>query len=333
MMSIEDLNILIEEHNNIVKASDFKQKRNDLDRDYPEILRVYEIKRIIFNETHINDDSKTGLLPILEEYEPLQQRKPSLSTQITNNQISMDVKEILQQCRIEGTIVKLPNVQLDRKLYQEVAKSFELIGGKWKGGKVFGFVFNNDPFELLEQIANGEKRNLKKEFQFFATPSDLADKLVYLADLKQHDTILEPSAGQGAIIKAINKVCDVTPDCFELMRENVIILNKSGLKFNLIGDDFFKHNGKSYSKIIANPPFSKNQDIDHLKEMYECLARGGRLVCITSESWVYGSQKKQIEFKNWLDDVKAEIIDIERGSFKKSGTMVGGKIVIINKEL
>jgi hypothetical protein len=30
--------------------------------------------------------------------------------------------------------------------------------------------------------------------QFFATPEKLADELVYLADLKQHDTILEPSA-------------------------------------------------------------------------------------------------------------------------------------------
>jgi 16S rRNA G1207 methylase RsmC len=101
----------------------------------------------------------------------------------------------------------------------------------------------------------------------------------------------------------------------------------------LIGDDFFKHNGKTYSKIIANPPFTKNQDIDHLKEMYECLSRGGRLVCITSESWVNGSQKKQVEFKNWLDEIEAEVIDIEKSSFKESGTMVGGKIVVINKSL
>lgn len=240
-------------------------------------------------------------------------------------------EQVLQNCIVEGTVVKLPNVQLDRKLYKEVAKSLELIGGKWKGGKVFGFVFETDPLYLLDQISNGEKINLKKEFQFFATPEKLADELVYLADLRDNDTILEPSAGQGAIIKAINKVCDVVPDCFELMDVNTIILNKSGLHFNLIGDDFLKHNGKKYSKIIANPPFTKNQDIDHLKEMYKLLSIGGKLVCITSESWVNGSQKKQVEFKNWLDEVGAEIIDIEKGSFKESGTMVGGKIVVINK--
>ena len=87
-------------------------------------------------------------------------------------------EEVLQNCTVEGTTVKLPNVQLDRKLYQEVAKALELIGGKWKGGKVFGFVFATDPTDLLDQIANGEKRNLKKEFQFFATPEKLADELV-----------------------------------------------------------------------------------------------------------------------------------------------------------
>lgn len=244
----------------------------------------------------------------------------------------MTKEEVLQNCTVEGNIVKLPNEQLDRKLYQDVAKSLELIGGKWKGGKVFGFVFATDPTGLLDQIANGEKRNLKKEFQFFATPEKLADELVYLADLKNQDTVLEPSAGQGAIIKSINKVCDVVPDCFELMDVNRSILANTGLKYNLIGFDFLDvPKKKMYSKIIANPPFTKNQDIDHLKEMYSVLADGGRLVCITSESWVNGSQKKQVEFRDWLDDVNAEIIDIEKGAFKESGTMVGGKIVIINK--
>ena len=245
----------------------------------------------------------------------------------------MTKEQVLQDCTVEGNVVKLPNIQLDRKDYQEVAKALELIGGKWKGGKIMGFVFVTDPTDLLYQIANGEKRNLKKEFQFFATPEKLADELVYLADLKQHDTILEPSAGQGAIVKAINKVCDVVPDCFELMEVNTLILKKSGLSFNLIGEDFLKNKGKTYSKIIANPPFTKNQDIDHLKEMYNCLSRGGKLVCITSESWVNGSQKKQVDFKNWLEKEKAEIIDIEKGSFKESGTAVGGKIVVLEKPL
>ena len=246
----------------------------------------------------------------------------------------MTKQQVLQNCIIEGNTVKLPKIQLDRKLYLEVAGALELIGGKWKGGKIMGFVFLKDPTELLNQIANGEKRNLKKEFQFFGTPEKLANDLVEIANIMETDTILEPSAGQGAILKAINKVSNVTPDCYELMDTNRLILNKSGLNFNLIGEDFLKDNNKTYySKIIANPPFTKNQDIDHLKEMYKCLCLGGRLVCITSESWVKGSQKKQVDFRAWLNEKKAKTIEIEKGTFKESGTMVGGVLVVIDKKL
>ncbi len=45
----------------------------------------------------------------------------------------MSKEEVLQQCTIEGNIVKLPSITLDRKNYLEVKKSLELIGGKWKG--------------------------------------------------------------------------------------------------------------------------------------------------------------------------------------------------------
>lgn len=241
-------------------------------------------------------------------------------------------EQILQSCTIEGTIVKLPNVQLDRKLYQEVAKALELIGGKWKGGKVAGFVFATDPTELLNQIASGEKRNLKKEFQFFATPQDKASLLVDLAELKETDTILEPSAGQGAIIREINKVTSVIPDCYELMDINTEILKKTNLKFNIIGKDFLTHKDKKYSKIIANPPFTKNQDIEHLFHMYNHLSSGGRLVCITSESWVNGTSRKQLEFRNWIESKQPTIQFLEKGTFKESGTMVGACIVIIDKK-
>jgi len=241
--------------------------------------------------------------------------------------------EVLQNCKVEGNIVKLPENQLDRKVYLEVKKSLELIGGKWKGGKVFGFVFNSDPTDLLNKIANGEKRNLKKEFQFFETPDDLVEKLIYLADLKNHDTVLEPSAGQGAIIKHINNCCSVVPDCFELMETNRMILINKELNFNLINFDFLKSDNKSYSKIIANPPFSKNQDITHVYKMFEKLNRGGRIVTIMSKHWQNSTNKKESEFRNWIEKLKAEVLEIKAEAFKKSGTSISSVIVTINKPL
>jgi hypothetical protein len=317
---MEDGNILIKEHNEL------NSKSNKTEND---INRIFEIRMYILKKWYLStwEDNYKGcdLSPYVVENKTIKQK---IMTQKTTQVI-----EILKKCKVEGYVIKLPQIRINRNEYVDVKKQLELIGGKWKGGKVFGFVFQTDPTDLLKQITNGKKRNIKKEFQFFATPEKLATEIVEIADLKQHDTILEPSAGQGAIIKAINKVCDVVPDCFELMDVNTVILNKSGLRFNLIGNDFLKHNGKVYTKIIANPPFTKNQDIDHLKEMYECLARGGRLVCITSESWVNGNQKKQIDFRNWLDKLEAEIYPILSGTFKESGTMISAKIVVINKPM
>ncbi len=247
----------------------------------------------------------------------------------------MNKEEVLQNCTVEGNVIKLPAGQLDRKIYQDVAKSLELIGGKWKGNKVMGFVFNEDPTDLLSQIANGEKRNLKKEFQFFATPDSLCNELVELAELTNYHTILEPSAGQGAIIKAIHKVVpNVVVDCCEAMDVNQSFLKKLP-NTNILCSDFLGLKAISslkYDRIIANPPFSKNQDVDHVREMFAHLNSKGRLVSITSKHWQMSTNKKEVEFKNWLTDLGAQIIEVAAGEFKESGTNISTVIIVIDKK-
>lgn len=55
----------------------------------------------------------------------------------------------------------------------------------------------------------------------FETPVDVADWLVMLAGgINEADTVLEPSAGRGALIKAIHRSCpSVIVKCYELMPE------------------------------------------------------------------------------------------------------------------
>jgi len=149
-------------------------------------------------------------------------------------------EEVFESCIINGNILKLPDTQLDRELYLEVKKSLELIGGKWKGGKVSGFVFQQNPTDYFEKIKNGETANLKKEYQFFATPEKLADHMVELANLNSMMKVLEPSAGQGALIKAIKKVEPlIRVDCYELMDLNyMMLLDIPGV--TLCGNDFLE---------------------------------------------------------------------------------------------
>lgn len=245
----------------------------------------------------------------------------------------MQVTEILRQCTIEGNFIKLPSIQLDRYDYLEVKKSLELIGGKWKGGKTQAFVFKENPTDYLSQLCQGEKINLKKEFQFFATPPAIADWLVELAEIKPEYSILEPSAGQGAIINAVHKVFpDKSVDCFELMDLNRSFLEKLS-NTNIIGSDFItEHKEHLYDCIIANPPFSKNQDIDHVYEMYGCLSDTGRIVSIMSNHWRNTSGKKEKTFQQFIEDIGADVKDIEEGAFKESGTGISACIIVIDKD-
>lgn len=245
-----------------------------------------------------------------------------------------NTQDVLKGCTVEGNIVKLPNEQLDRNTYTDVAKQLNLIGGTWKGGKIAGFVFQEDPTQLLAQISGGEKRNLKKEFQFFGTPAALADRLVELANPSEKDAILEPSAGQGAIIHAINRYLSIEPDeifCYELMPLNVTFLGKIG-NVSMLGEDFLKHDSNNkFDVIIANPPFTKNQDIDHIRHMFACLKESGTLVTVCSPHYRRTSGKKETEFKNWLQQLGAEIIDVPAGTFKESGTSIATVIIKIHK--
>lgn len=253
----------------------------------------------------------------------------------------MQTKEaVLQACTIHGNTIKLPDVQLDRKLYMDVANAINLIGGKWKGGKVMGFEFPHDPADLFEQIKGGANRNLKKELQFFETPADLADRLVKLADIEATHSICEPSAGQGAIIKAIfRKLCNHGfVDFFEISNINRDLLKINlGLNFqrvSLMGEDFLKYDEhQTYDRIIANPPFSKGQDMQHIYKMYDCLSDGGRLVSVASKSWQIKGEsfKKEKDFKKWLDAHNASVIEVEAGAFKESGTTIPTCIIVIDK--
>lgn len=244
----------------------------------------------------------------------------------------MTHEEVLKSCTVEGQVVKLPDVQLDRKVYLEVKKSLELIGGKWKSGKVKGFVFEEDPTELLAEIASGTKRNIKKEFQFFATPDDLADYVLDQVALNDWDDVLEPSAGQGALVKAIARVNpNIIVDCYELMPVNRKFLEKIPTA-NLVGDDFLNNDHtKKYDVIIANPPFQKNQDIDHILEMFERLKPGGILFSIASTHWIYTkNRKKEEEFYEWINEVGG-YEELDAGLFKESGTNIATALVIIDK--
>ena len=243
------------------------------------------------------------------------------------------VEEILKHCTLEDGVLKLPQVQFNKKSYAEAKKWIEEAGGSWQGGKIQGFTFPFNPERVFSMLKEGKRCNLQQDYQFFETPADVADWLVMLAGgIHEDDTVLEPSAGRGALIKAIHRACpSVMVECYELMPENREFLHTLS-NVILLDEDFTKDSvSSSYTKIIANPPFSGNQDIEHVRLMYDRLEEGGTLAAITSQHWKFASEKKCIDFRNWLKEVHGEVFEISAGEFKESGTSISTMAVVIKK--
>jgi hypothetical protein len=242
--------------------------------------------------------------------------------------IDTETLGVLDQCTTDGNILFLPQDQLERSLYQKVNKVLECLGGKWNRSK-HGHIFAMDPAELIEEaVLTGEVTDAKKEFQFFETPKDIVKQMIELADLRPEDRILEPSAGRGAIAFEIIKISPKV-DVVELNPESFKAL--IGYFQNEVQHDFLSlKNVIGYNKIIMNPPFSKQQDIDHVLHAWGFLKTGGTLVSIMSEGTFFRQNQKAKDFRKLLEQVGYSI-PLDEGAFKASGTMVRTRIVVMQK--
>ncbi len=251
--------------------------------------------------------------------------------------ITNQIKEILVQWLFEENKYFLPQINLERKTYLEINEVLTSLWGKWnRWAKAHLFDWTQEELESsLEQVLQDWETTtlaeIKKQFQYFPTPKDIAEKLVELAEIKDWDFILEPSAWKGAISDIFPQKNKKT--LVELDINNFIILKEKEF-FNddcrVINRDFLqcyiKDLGK-FQKIIANPPFSKNQDVKHILHMYDLLKEWWRIVAIASSSIMTKETKLHKELKL----LNPEFIELSSWDFKESWTMVKTCIVIINK--
>jgi len=216
--------------------------------------------------------------------------------------------------------VFLPEGQLDRKLYIAVNKVLAAIKGKWNRSAK-AHVFDESPTDTLDSILlSGEYIDQKKEFQFFETPHKLAKKLVEIAEIKKGETVLEPSAGKGSIAKLIEGC-----HCVELNQENRKFLTEKG--FTLVGKNFMDFD-KHYDVIVANPPFSKQQDVEHINKMIDLATR--KVVSVASASVLFRTNKKTAAFRERIDLLGGTIEILPEKTFAKSGTNVQTCIVCVD---
>lgn len=251
--------------------------------------------------------------------------------------IDEGVLEILSGCRVEGKVLYLPEGQLDRKTYEAVNKVLTMMGGKWNR-KAKGHVFPDtaDPAALLDTaLLTGEVRDTKKEFQFFPTPRAIAEVMCEMAVLNEESWVCEPSCGDGRLVDVILEHHPASLVGVEINPDMIEILRKRPEKFCIINADFLtleKDDLGPCNRMIMNPPFTKQQDIDHIRHAFALLDRGGILVSVVSESPFFRSDKKSVAFREFLENFSAETVKLGEGAFRESGTGVRTRLVRIVKE-
>lgn len=233
-------------------------------------------------------------------------------------------QELALMTVVDGKL-QLPKQQLAH--YDDISRRLTNAGGRYvTGRKQFVFDEGIDCAAVLARLVAGESVNFQQEYQFFATPEAKAVEAVKeigktLGTL-QGRRILEPSAGEGALANVARRMgADVIT--IEAWNVNAIKLRAQG--YDVIERDFLSVTPAEigqFDAVLANPPFTRNQDILHTMHMFQFIRPGGALSVIMSTAWLEGKTKAHRQFKEFLETQDVTVTAIEAGAFKESGTTV-----------
>ncbi len=241
------------------------------------------------------------------------------------SRIDSEVLEVLKNTHIENNILFLDG-QMDRKLYVKTNKVLESLGGQWNRNKK-GHLFDNDPQEILDQVLHNGYYEKEADFGYYPTPKNIVQELINECEIEITHKILEPSAGQGHILDEIGGGFNVV--CGELLQLNRKVLEDKGYKISF--NNFLEYKTEKFDRIIMNPPFANQSDIDHVNHAFSLLNPGGKLVSIMSNGITFRSTKKTIELRKLIDD-NGYYYELPEDSFYTSGTQVRTVLVVLNKE-
>lgn len=241
--------------------------------------------------------------------------------------ISDEVLAVLQHASCDENTVILNCGQLDRKLYTQVNKVLETLGGKWNR-KAKGHVFEENPSEVLaDAISTGQYIDRKQVFQYFPTPDALAGELCDRAGVGENMTVLEPSAGDGAIVRAAKaRGAEVT--AIELDTKHFAGLSK--ICDAVQNRDFLEvEPSPIFDAVVMNPPFTRSQDIAHVMHAFKFLKPGGKLVSVMATGWTFRQDKMAQIFREFLHGNGGRYEQLEPKAFRESGTDVNAVVVEI----
>lgn len=192
-----------------------------------------------------------------------------------------------------------------------------------------------------------------KRFGFYPTPSPATDTVFGRVSLTRPINapelrILEPSAGTGNLARrALAKTdgwdsdsrlhfpCRALVDCVEIQPHLAGGLEAEGVFNRVYCADFLRLTPQTtglYDRIVMNPPFDRERDIDHVVHALEFLKPDGQLVAIMSAGTEFRETRKSVAFRALLDRLDAKWEDLPAGSFAETGTYVNTCVIRLWKD-
>ena len=249
-------------------------------------------------------------------------------------------------------LVKITRPNLERKLYQEVDAALTALGGAWRR-RLRAHQFADDPTAKIQALLSEEGfHDVKQEMQQFFTPPALALRLVTTLEEMRGPaglgTVLEPSAGKGAIASLLASrpsvkrlVCvEKDPALGQYLASRILRDGEPHPKLEIAVDvgDFLDdecllltRRHAPYQSCAMNPPFTRGQDVAHVTKAYSLLAPGGCLVAIMAAGMAFRTDKKTTTFRILFDGARGTIEDLPDGSFTESGTGVNTVLVTMRR--
>lgn len=230
----------------------------------------------------------------------------------------------------DNVMTMTPVVKLSDAEYDVYKQHFEVMGGHWRES-VQAFVF------YLDQLVRNDKARLNEINQFYPTPKSVAKIVVAASGLNEPVDIssiqvLEPSAGNGALLSALPTrllftVTAVEPDT----RHHAELRRYVPKVMNCTFEDYCSTTESRFTHVLMNPPFSDDRDMRHIRLAYDLLKQGGRLVAVMSENSLHRDTLVTRNFRQWLGTLDMEYSPLPPGSFRESGTSIDTMLLIIDK--
>lgn len=245
--------------------------------------------------------------------------------------VSEQIMRILSQCTAQENTIFINSGQLDRTTYESVNKVLDALGGKWKR-KAKGHIFDYDPADALASVVSTGEVPDKNPLAYFPTPEAVTDimflKLVIHAKEKVH-AILEPSAGDGAIVAAMrNRLPAAKIVAVEIDPRRAQKLRERNLpNVEVIEADFLQWQpDQQFDAVLMNPPFRTPSHplayIEHIEHALPMRATSGLLISVTPIGWQFaGNRKRLTQFREQVEN-EGFTRDLPDDAFTTSGTSV-----------